>query len=160
MTGSASASLKLSEFDDFLFAPIGDEKNGMLLTVLSALARQNVDPWQEAAALARMPREAAADRMAMLISALPERPSGRRDPEALAARLVALLPRQGSSKAPRRAAPADDGSTTKLRIVVFVVVMAFLMGGQFLMRSRQPSAQADGAGASISGMVSARGVGR
>jgi hypothetical protein len=160
MTGSSSASLRLSEFDDFLFAPIGDEKNGMLLTVLSALARQDVDPWQEAAALARMPREAAADRMAMLISALPERPSGRRDPEAIAARLVALLPRQGSSKTLPRATPVGDGSTTKVRIVVFVVVMTFLLGGQFLMRSRQPLAQTDSAGAPTSSVDSARGVGR
>jgi hypothetical protein len=156
MTGSASVSLRLSEFDDFLFAPIGDEKNGMSLTVLSALARLDVDPWQEAAALARMPKEAVADRMAVLISSLPERPPAHRDPEAIAARLVALLPRQDGSKAPQRVTPASRGDTTKLRVVVFVVLMTVLLSAQFFMRGHQPLAQAENAGgpASISSEAS------
>ena len=44
-----------SEFNDFLFAPIAEDRHGMPLSVLSALARQNVDPWQEAANLASLP---------------------------------------------------------------------------------------------------------
>jgi hypothetical protein len=38
-----------SEFDDFLYASIGEDSNGVLLSVLSALARLDVDPWEEAA---------------------------------------------------------------------------------------------------------------
>ena len=68
-----------SQLDDFLFAPIGCEKNGMTLTVLSALARLDIDPWREAASLAQMPRESAAFRMSSLIAELPEKPSGRLD---------------------------------------------------------------------------------
>ena len=49
MTYSASVSRLGSEFDDFLFAPIGADRIGMLLSVLSALARLDIDPWQEAA---------------------------------------------------------------------------------------------------------------
>jgi hypothetical protein len=37
---SASAPLLGPEFDDFLFAPIGEERTGMRLSVLSALARR------------------------------------------------------------------------------------------------------------------------
>jgi hypothetical protein len=37
------------EFENFLFAPIGEDSNGMVLSVLSALARLDIDPWQEAA---------------------------------------------------------------------------------------------------------------
>jgi hypothetical protein len=55
------------EFDDFLFAPIGEEPNGMSLSVVSALARSNVDPWQEAAKLARLPAKTATQRLASLI---------------------------------------------------------------------------------------------
>jgi hypothetical protein len=73
-----------SEFDVFLFAPIGEDRNGMLLSVLSALARLHVDPWQEAAKLARLPREAATQRLASLIAALPDGPSAHLDPGALA----------------------------------------------------------------------------
>jgi hypothetical protein len=45
-------SLPGSEFNDFLFAPIGEYRNGMLVSVLSGLTRSDVDPWQEAARLA------------------------------------------------------------------------------------------------------------
>ena len=43
-----------ARYNDFLFAPIGEQENGMQLSVLSALARINVDPWEEAARLATM----------------------------------------------------------------------------------------------------------
>jgi hypothetical protein len=38
-------SLVHSEFNDFLFAFVGEEKSGLQLTVLSALARLGLDPW-------------------------------------------------------------------------------------------------------------------
>ena len=60
-----------SEFDGFLLAPIGDDNNGMLLSVLSALARLDVDPWEEAAALARLPGDVATKKLASLNAALP-----------------------------------------------------------------------------------------
>ena len=61
-----------SEFNDFLFAPIGEDRNGMLVSVLSGLARSDVDPWQEAAKLAQLPGEAATKELAALIGALPD----------------------------------------------------------------------------------------
>jgi hypothetical protein len=36
------------EFDAFLCASFGEEMNGMALSVMSAFARRNLDPWQEA----------------------------------------------------------------------------------------------------------------
>jgi hypothetical protein len=33
------------EFDEFLCASIVEEKNGMALSVMSAFARRNADPW-------------------------------------------------------------------------------------------------------------------
>ena len=59
MTGHAVFSLQNSEFNEFLFAEIGPERNESLLTVLSALARAGLDPWQEAARLSRQTSEAA-----------------------------------------------------------------------------------------------------
>jgi hypothetical protein len=44
--------------------------NGTLLSVLSALARLDVDAWQEAANLARMSQEGAIQRLASLIAEL------------------------------------------------------------------------------------------
>ena len=70
MTRSARVSALAPEFEDFLFAPIGEDMNGMLLSVVSALARLNIDPWQEAANLAQLPRTTATRRLAALIAAL------------------------------------------------------------------------------------------
>jgi hypothetical protein len=154
MTRSASASFQRSEFDDFLFATIGDERNGMLLSVISALARLDLDPWLEAASLARMPNETATERMASLISALPDRTSAHRDPEAIAARLIALLPRRGASSAPQREPLLARSAATRTRVIIFAILMTFLLTTQFLTRSRQSSAQGDNARAPASDMVS------
>jgi hypothetical protein len=83
MTRSALGSLLGPEFDDFLFAPIGEDRNDMPLSVVSALARLDIDPWQEADKLARLPRETATQRLASLIAALPEGPSAHLAPERL-----------------------------------------------------------------------------
>jgi hypothetical protein len=99
MSGSVCASLLGPEFDDFLFAPLGEERNGMRLSVLSALTRLEVDPRQEAAKLAELPEATASERLASLIALLPNEPLMHRDPETIAARLVALLPRRASSNA-------------------------------------------------------------
>ncbi len=65
-------SLVHSEFNDFLFAFVGEEKSGMQLTVLSALARLGFDPWGEAARLSELTKEAATSALATAISALPK----------------------------------------------------------------------------------------
>jgi hypothetical protein len=102
MTHAALASLLGPEFDDFLYASI-EEDNGKLLSVLSALARLDVDPWRETAKLARLPEEAATQRLAALIAALPDESSAHRPVRTIAARLIALLPRRADTFAqPRR----------------------------------------------------------
>jgi len=154
MTRSASVSRLRSEFDDFLFAPIGSQKNGMPLSVLSALARLDVDPWAEAAKFARMSAEAATDKMASLIAALPDRPSGQGDPRTVAARLIGLLPRRDNFKAAPQDAAPRSGVATRSQTILFVMFMTFLLGAQFFMASRQPPPQADGARAPVSSPVS------
>jgi hypothetical protein len=82
-----------SQFDAFLYAPIFESSSEIPVSVLSALARQNVDPWMEAAELARLPRMTAITKLTALIASISTGDSGRRDPAVNAARLVALLPR-------------------------------------------------------------------
>ena len=72
----------------------------MPLSVLSALARLNLDPWQEAAELSELPKDTAADRLAMLIARLPGGPWAQADLEAIARRLISLLPRLSNSTVP------------------------------------------------------------
>jgi hypothetical protein len=64
MTLAARFSLLHSDLNDFLFASVGDEQNGMPLSVLSALTRLGVDPWEEAARLAALPKALAVEAMA------------------------------------------------------------------------------------------------
>jgi hypothetical protein len=149
----ASASVARFEFDPFLFASIGDERNGMSLSVLSALARLDVDPWLEAASSARAPNDVAIERMTLLISRLPEKPVGLLDPRAIADGLIALLPRP----APFTASPAVQfrvTAPTYPRMALFLMIMAILLGTQFLMRIGQPSPQGKNARVQASSMAS------
>jgi hypothetical protein len=113
MTQAARFSLLPSEFNAFLFESIGEESNGMLLSVLSALARMDIDPWQEAANLALLPTKIATQRLASLIAVLPGRLSAHSDPRTSAARLIALLPGRPSSNIAARKTIPGVGSTTK-----------------------------------------------
>jgi hypothetical protein len=91
-----------SEYDAFLFASIGEDKNGMLLSVATALTRLNIDPWLEAETLARLPREAAIQRLNLLITPLTEEVATSEDAGAIAARLVTLLERSARVQIQKR----------------------------------------------------------
>jgi len=69
----------------------------MTLSVLSLLARQDIDPWQEAARLSELPRETAARTLASAFALLPEGDWKISQIGALATRLVECLPRPGAS---------------------------------------------------------------
>jgi hypothetical protein len=92
VTPATSISFVRPELDDFLHSPIGMEKNEMPLSVLSALARLGLDPWEEAAELSELPRDRAAQRLAMLIVRLPGGQWAQEDAGAIASRLTELLP--------------------------------------------------------------------
>jgi len=143
MTLSASASQLGPEFEDFLFAPIGAHRNGMQLSVLSALARLDIDPWREAAELAGLPGETAARRLASLIAALPDGPSVHPDPATNAARLIGLLPRRAGPDVPTRKNLLSAVATGRPRPVIFmyVIFIAFALGAQWIVASRQPPVQ-------------------
>lgn len=143
MTLSASASQLGPEFEDFLFAPIGADRNGMLLSVLSALARLDIDPWQEAARLAALPGETATRGLSSLIATLPNGASVHPDPATNAARLIALLPlRAGSKIAPRAGVPSAVAATQPRAITyVYVIFMVIALSAQWIAADRQPPAR-------------------
>ena len=144
MTHTVSISGLGSEFDAFLFAPVGEEPSGMLLSVVSALARLDVDPWQEAARLARLPVEAATERLASLIATLPEASGPRWDPGVIATRLIGLLPHTAASPSPSSTAVLDAGAANRSQIWVYVVFMVIAMSVQWTASSHQPLAQVGG----------------
>lgn len=64
----------------------------MPVSVLSALTELGVDPWEEAARLATLPKTRAAAALAQLIARLPVNLLARSDSSEITARLVELLP--------------------------------------------------------------------
>ena len=155
MISSGSISVLGSEFDDFLFASIGDDRNDMPLSVLSALARLDIDPWQEADKLSQLPGETAIQRLASLIAALPDWPSMQLDPGTIAARLIGLLPRRARSNVRSRETLPDAAYVTKLRagIFLYAIFIAFILAVQSIALSREPPAQVDSAHAAASNTV-------
>lgn len=85
-------SLQYSDLNPFLFADIGLEPNGMTLKVVSLFARRGCDPWREAGHLAELPKEAAEQRFADTIAAMPTGVWQGADARLIADRLLPLLP--------------------------------------------------------------------
>ena len=56
------------EFDRFLYASVGEDRNGYVVTVLSTLARLGLDPWKETAELVALGRDAARSRLGTLLA--------------------------------------------------------------------------------------------
>lgn len=154
MSRSVCASLLGPEFDEFLFAPLGEERDGTRLSVLSALARLEVDPWQEAAELALLPGEAATKRLASLIALLPNEPPVHRDPDTIAARLVALLPCRASSNIAPLKTLLGTEKVTHSRAVIYVMLMVLALGAEWIVVSHQLSGQVDKAQTPVSGTIS------
>ena len=127
-------ALGRSDLNGFLFADIGIEGSGMPLSVISALARQGMDPWQEAGRLAKLPRIAATDWLARLIAAMPASLWPMPDAAAIADRLVGLLPRHAArtpdSRSVIASSPvrADRLQANGPWLIVAVLVVSVLMG--------------------------------
>jgi hypothetical protein len=97
MAWPARFSLLNSGFEGFLFASIGNDENGMPLSVASAMARLDVDPWTEAGRLAQLPRVKAAEALASMISRIPLANCEATVAADIADRLIALLPASSAS---------------------------------------------------------------
>ena len=96
-----------SQYDAFLFASLC-ETDEMTLSVLSVLARQDVDPWQEAARLAQLSRDQAINSLASKIWKSNSERGSPSEASRLAARLIELLP--SHSRPPSQPRRADDGN--------------------------------------------------
>ena len=131
-----------SAFDSFLFAAIGEDRNGTPISVLSALARLGVDPWLKADELAHLPKEAAGRNLAMIIASLTGAPSVQAQSSSIATRLIALLPGSVATNKPRpkrsfdQAAMATSGPFSSFA-VIWVLMMAVVFTAQALMAGNQ-----------------------
>lgn len=120
-----------SDLQEFLLAPIWDEKNGVPLSILSALARLGMDPWGEAARLAEMPRAGAVSALAAILAKLPRSEPELPDYSRISERLVQFLPEGGSKPMPNMHAAGNGGTTVANAIVnsqnIVLIVVAAVM---------------------------------
>ena len=118
-------------FDRFLYASVGEDRNGYAVTVLSAFARLGLDPWEEASELGAEPRDVAYDRLSTLLSGFRDVPTLLREHAATARKLTELLPRH-----PARALKASGLSTIQgspisggaIVVILLVLAQVFFLG--------------------------------
>jgi hypothetical protein len=109
-----------TDFDAFLHSSVGEDANGLPLTLLTVLARLDVDPWEEAADLASLPTEPAMQRLTARLEAMPNGPATAADTVNIASRLIKLLHR-APAPAP---APARKDSLLETPVHMKVVKQA------------------------------------
>ena len=104
-----------SQYNEFLFSFVGEEKGGQRLTVLSALARLDIDPWNEAARLAGLSREAATQALATIIGSVPAGDWAVSDAPSIAARLIDDLHKRRTTASipPPSAPPSSFGAKAR-----------------------------------------------
>ena len=126
MPSSDAFALSRSGLNEFLFAPVGTEANGMTLSVVSVFARSGNDPWVEAGKLARLPKLEATESLGRIIASMPTSIWPLQAATAIAARLVALLPTSSGEPVQSLLAP---GFRARIgRFLGFTVVLACLAG--------------------------------
>jgi hypothetical protein len=143
MTPAASVFFVGSEFNDFLYAPIGVERNEMPLSVLSALARLNLDPWGEAAELSKLPKHTATQRLATLIARLPTGRWVHADCGVIAGRLIELLPNRNPSEVPFAQKANGLPEITRSATVKILLCAALGVTALIIAVSREPSSRGD-----------------
>ena len=99
MSGMDGIRQRVTPFDGFLYADLGQDRTGNAVSVLSALARLGLDPWVEAAGLSAMSQKGAREHLGLLLSRFSDVPALGRDPGAIISRLVDLLPRAPATQA-------------------------------------------------------------
>ncbi len=127
MTSTDAFALTNSDLNAFLYADVGTELNGSVLTMLSVLARLGQDPWAEAARLTTLPKAAATDHVARSIREMPLEPRTLAETNATASRLLQLLPVQAQSPAQAIRAVAVTASATPKWVPIAFVCASLLM---------------------------------
>jgi len=119
-------SLANAQFNDFLFEPIGDDARGISISMISGLARLDLDPWLESARLAALPldgaRRAIAERLGQLNVGTWDAARNLR----VAERLAKLLPAPGRPARPagaKRPMPAPVAFAAGLFVVAALAAL-------------------------------------
>ena len=123
-------------FDGFLYAAVGEDRGGNTVSVLSTLARLGLDPWDEAAGLAELPRSEARSRLERLLAGFGDVPALRQDQGKIIPRLVDLLPKASDRLAfqgigQNLALSSASGVLGAAPLIAMLLVILFLAQGFF-----------------------------
>lgn len=122
-----------SEYDTFLFASLCEDDE-LPLSVLSVLARQDLDPWQEAGRLAQLPKEQAINSLASRIWTSNSERWPPSEASILAIRLIQLLPTYSPSKSSRRSIEDSNGGMT-VWLAVGMLLASIAVSGEGVKKS-------------------------
>jgi hypothetical protein len=86
------------DLDRFLFAEVGAEQNGIPLSMVSALTRLGLDPWDEAGRLSSLGKREATEQLARLIADLPGPSWPLSEAREIAGELVGQLPKHDNDR--------------------------------------------------------------
>lgn len=122
------------DFDRFLYATVGEDRNGSFVTVLSALARLDLDPWQEASELAVLSRDASRARLGNLLSAFKDVPTLAIEHGSVAAELISLLPERLSDRVPKPTLPTTyKGTPTSIRYIFAILILILVLAQVYVL---------------------------
>jgi hypothetical protein len=132
MPSSDAFALRRSGLNEFLFAPVGTEANGMTLSLVSVFARLGNDPWLEAGRLARLPKPEATESLARIIASMPTSVWPLQAAMTIATRLIALLPTQQAGNLGQRPSASAYGAKAGriIRIGLVLAAVAFAVAFQ------------------------------
>ncbi len=124
------------EFERFLYASVGEDRNGYVVTVLSAFARLGLDPWKETAELVALGRDDARSRLRKLLARFPDVPTLESDHGRVARHLSQLLPDGPTPSTLKRTAstvavgrPGKSGAIWAVVAIIFMLFQMLMAGG-------------------------------
>ena len=142
MPSSDAFALPHSGLNEFLFATVGTEANGMTLSLISVFARLGNDPWQEAGRLARLPKLEATETLARIIASMPMSMWPLQAATTIATRLIALLPTQSTGPGQSLLASAYRAKGSRILriglVLMFVALAVAFQMGIFTTDAAQP----------------------
>ena len=121
-----------SDYDGFLYAFVGPDRNGSMVTVLSTLARLGLDPWKEASELAGLSEGAAMTRLDGLLARFSDVPELTGEHETIARKLISLLPAGAARHVPSQAGSSQSGTRTGAVTPMVLIAISLVLLAQLL----------------------------
>jgi hypothetical protein len=123
-------------FERFLGAAVGDDEHGTPVSVLSMMARLDVDPWDEATELSTMNNAPAMKRLEALMVRFQDVTLAAPDRSKIARTLLAALPHREKAEATAVSSEQAQFATLQPGAPVFWFIAAVLIVGWVAMLAR------------------------